>query len=156
MNIRPMELSDLDHVATLEAESFPNPWSRRMLYQDFARNPRARFMIAEDGNRLIGYVGIWLRDNEVHITTLAVDPDHRRQGVATRLLKRILQAQRAHERSVTLEVRESNEAAQQLYRKLGFEVEGRRERYYSDNQEDALIMRWNPETQESISHGNTR
>ncbi len=154
MNIRGMELPDLEDVSRLESESFSRPWTRQMIYQDFAFNRKARFRVAEVDNEVIGYVGTWRQEDEIHITTLAVKPAHRRRGVATRLLKTVLKSD-PHDREVTLEVRVSNRAAQKLYRSLGFKRIGRRPQYYSDNREDALIMSYRPSPQESKQHGDT-
>jgi [ribosomal protein S18]-alanine N-acetyltransferase len=90
---------------------------------------------------VVGYAGFWVMVDEAHISTLASHPQRRRQGIAELLL--IAMTERAAEMSarvMTLEVRVSNTGAQTLYRKFGFEVVGRRPQYYSDNNEDALIM----------------
>ncbi len=93
------------------------------------------------GFPVVGYCGFWIAADEAHLSTIAVDPRYRRQGVGQLLL--IAAIERAIELGaslVSLEVRVSNLEAQSLYRKYGFKVVGRRPRYYSDNREDALIM----------------
>lgn len=90
---------------------------------------------------LVGYGGIWITVDEGHITTIAVDPSHRGQGVGELLLNGLVdQALQMGAAQLTLEVRITNTVAQQLYQKYGFNVAGVRKRYYTDNEEDALIM----------------
>ncbi len=92
-------------------------------------------------DRLIGYTGFWLIGEEAHITTLAVHPENRRQHIGERLLIHdIQQAQKVGANWITLEVRVSNESAQQLYYKYGFKSLGVRRSYYQDNDEDALVL----------------
>jgi ribosomal-protein-alanine N-acetyltransferase len=87
----------------------------------------------------------WLFVNEVHIATIATHPDFRRLRIGSRLLAHtLLQALEEGARSSFLEVRESNLAAQELYRKFGYEEAGRRRRYYRDNDEDAILMNLEP------------
>ncbi len=93
---------------------------------------------------LIGFAGMWLAFDEAHITTIGIDPGHRGRGLGELLLLCMADVAIARgARWLTLEVRVSNVAAQALYRKYGFSVRGSRKRYYSDNNEDALIM-WSP------------
>lgn len=108
--------------------------------------------VEANANSIVGFAGMWISFDEAHITTIGVDPDHRGQGLGELLLVAMFdEAFRRHLNWLTLEVRVSNESAQMLYRKYGFSEQGRRKRYYSDNNEDALIM-WsealsNPENQ---------
>ncbi len=93
------------------------------------------------GPSLVGYCGFWMAADEVHISTIAVDPGYRLQGIGQLLLiTAIEQALKLGASVISLEVRVSNIAAQNLYRKYGFKGVGRRRRYYSDNREDALTM----------------
>lgn len=90
---------------------------------------------------IVGFAGLWLMVDEAHITTIATHPDYRRRGLGELLLTSLIDiAYDIGARQVTLEVRVTNGIAQNLYRKYGFREEGVRRRYYSDNQEDALIM----------------
>ena len=90
---------------------------------------------------VVGYGGVWLTGDEGHITTIATAPEMRRRGVGELVLNGLIDAAREMGANVlTLEVRVSNSAAQALYRKYGFEARGTRRRYYTDNNEDALIM----------------
>jgi ribosomal-protein-alanine N-acetyltransferase len=98
-----------------------------------------------DLNSIIGFAGLWLMVDEAHVTTIAMHPDYRRLGLGELLLVSLIDiAYDISAKWVTLEVRVSNYTAQNLYRKYGFREAGLRHRYYSDNQEDALIM-WTDE-----------
>lgn len=93
---------------------------------------------------LVGYAGLWVTFDEGHVTTIAVAPAYRKQGLGELLLNSLIdRAAEAGALSLTLEVRVSNVEAQALYTKYGFTIEGKRKRYYTDNGEDALIM-WTP------------
>ncbi|MFQ5944998.1 MAG: ribosomal protein S18-alanine N-acetyltransferase, partial [Anaerolineae bacterium] len=100
-----------------------------------------RRLIEDPADPVLGYAGFWQMGGETHISTIAVHPDHRRRGLGELLLLHMLdRAVEGGSKFVTLEVRESNRAAQELYEKYGFRGVGRRERYYTDNAEDALLM----------------
>jgi [ribosomal protein S18]-alanine N-acetyltransferase len=104
------------------------------------------------GNPIVGFAGMWMAFDEAHITTIGIDPPHRGQGLGELLLICMVdEALTRGARWLTLEVRVSNVAAQTLYRKYGFTVHGTRKRYYSDNNEDALIM-WSPSLREAAFH----
>ena len=97
-----------------------------------------------DDGALIAYLGYWLIGDEVHISTFAVHPEFRRQGIGENLLKNALaDAAKRGAQVATLEVRASNEAAIKLYGKLGFKVGGSLEGYYHDNDEEAILMSMN-------------
>ncbi|MEW6231855.1 MAG: ribosomal protein S18-alanine N-acetyltransferase [Chloroflexota bacterium] len=90
---------------------------------------------------IVGFAGMWLMVDDAHLVTVAVKPSHRRQGLGELLLIEMLNlSRRLNAQRMTLEVRVSNYAAQALYQKYGFSVQGVRRRYYSDNGEDALVM----------------
>jgi ribosomal-protein-alanine N-acetyltransferase len=95
----------------------------------------------KDGERIMGFAGFWIMADEAHITTIATREVFRRQGIGELLLQSIIDmAKQRAARIVTLEVRASNTAAQQLYAKYGFNRVGLRRGYYTDNREDAVIM----------------
>lgn len=144
--IRPMQPEDVDRVALIDRLSFPTPWPRRSYLFELRRNPHARLWVAEKpAAGVVGMLVMWLLLTEAHIATLAVHPDHRRQGIGARLLAQALRlAQQEGARSAYLEVRVSNRAAQALYRRFGFRVTGRRPHYYQDTGEDALLMTLEP------------
>jgi ribosomal-protein-alanine N-acetyltransferase len=139
--IHDMTLEDVAGVQEVERASFPVPWPANAFRHELTQNRNARYIVARDGERIVGYAGLWLMVDEAHITTFAVLPDARRRRIGERLLQRLFEI--AHELGaewLTLEVRASNLAAQRLYEKYGFRQAGVRRRYYSDNNEDALIM----------------
>ena len=144
IEVGPLAERDLDEVLQIERASFTAPWTTGMFRQDL-NFPLARCLAArcpEEGKkRLAGYIICWFVADEVHITNIAVRKDRRNRGIASRLVEEALDLARVSGMQVcTLEVRQSNEAAKRLYRKLGFESRGIRPRYYSDNYEDAVIM----------------
>ncbi len=151
MKIRLMTVRDISDVASIEEKCFTNPWSEEILYRDYARNPSAKFLVAEVDGTIIGHIGCWRRNDDVHVTTLAVDPEHRRNGIGGALLNRVLE--QYPETDLTLEVRKSNEVAQQFYRSAGFIVTGSRPDYYTDNGEDALVMSLEADHRERVADG---
>jgi ribosomal-protein-alanine N-acetyltransferase len=144
-DIRPLGLSDLNAIDTIEQRAYKTPWSRSMFASELAKSSSV-CLGAFDGERLIGYVINSRYVDAWHIMNVAVDPDFRRRGIATRLLEHVFESTRDDQRrGYTLEVRVSNERAISLYEKLGFERQGIRRGYYTDNREDALIMWKDPE-----------
>ncbi|MBI3359583.1 MAG: ribosomal protein S18-alanine N-acetyltransferase [Chloroflexi bacterium] len=155
-----MELADVPQVAAIDRQSFPLPWLASSYRHELTENENAHFLVAHLGpvsrrpgqwwqdwfrpqpvRTIVGYGGYWYIMDEAHISTIAVHPDYRGQGIGERLLVAMLE----HARSLgatlaTLEVRVGNVVAQNLYRKYGFEEVGRRNGYYRDNGEDALLM----------------
>lgn len=137
-----MKIEDIDEVLVIEALSFATPWSREAFTMEVCDNRCARYLVAK-GTKVLGYVGMWIIMDEGHITNLAVHPDYRGNKIGEVLLKALIKlASSIGITQMTLEVRKSNKTAQNLYIKLGFKVSGIRKKYYSNNQEDALIM-WN-------------
>jgi ribosomal-protein-alanine N-acetyltransferase len=121
-------------------ESFPSRNVARRSILSIGRGRRAEPNGHEQG-QLIGFAGMWLAFDEAHVTTIGVDPAYRGRGLGELLFLCMVDEAIARGANwLTLEVRVTNEAAQSLYRKYGFTVHGTRKRYYSDNNEDALIM----------------
>ena len=140
IEIRVLELSDLNAIEAIERKAYPTPWSRSMFASELAK-PTSICLGAFEGQDLVGYVINSRYVDAWHVMNVAVDPEHQRRGVATALLERLFEVTRDDERrGYTLEVRVSNEDAIALYEKLGFERHGIRRGYYTDNREDALIM----------------
>lgn len=140
-----MTLDDLSSVLMIDRLSFPLPWSERSYRYELLDNPSAHLLVAErmlaEVAMVVGYIGYWFLIDEIHISTFAVHPEHRRNGIGEKLLVAALeQAVALGALLVTLEVRVTNQAALHLYRKYGFEIVGRRANYYRDNHEDAWIM----------------
>jgi ribosomal-protein-alanine N-acetyltransferase len=139
--IEPMGLDDLPAVHAIERASFSSPWPPHAYQTELETNRMAHYLVARIGEQLVAYGGMWLMVDEAHITTFAVHPAWRRQRLGERLLLAFLDLavdRGGHE--ATLEVRLSNIAARRLYEKYGFRPVGLRPRYYSDDNEDALIM----------------
>ncbi len=147
-----MKVGDLPEVQVIERESFSTPWPPHAYRQEIETNRLAHYIVARYDDVIVGFAGIWLLVDEAHVTTFATRRAWRRQGIGERLLLALLDLARtrgAHE--ATLEVRPSNLPARRLYEKYGFKVVGLRPRYYSDDNEDALIM-----TTESLDGRNMR
>lgn len=141
VRVEPMTLQDLPEVQAIERASFSTPWPPNAYRTELETNRLAHYLVARAGDRVVGFGGIWLMVDEAHITTFAVAPGWRRRRIGERLLVALLDLaieRRANE--ATLEVRLSNLPARRLYEKYGFRPVGLRPRYYSDNNEDALIM----------------
>jgi ribosomal-protein-alanine N-acetyltransferase len=134
--------SQIDEILAVEEASFTSPWTREMYLAELKNTGVSYFYLARtDTGQVIGFCSFWRVLDELHINNLAVLPAHRRAGIGTDLLLRVLAdgavlgAKRA-----TLEVRRSNEPAQKLYEKFGFTVAGVRRLYYSSPPEDALVL----------------
>jgi ribosomal-protein-alanine N-acetyltransferase len=140
-----MTPADLPEVAAIDQLSFAIPWTERAYAQELQNGPLADLWVAEavlnQSPQIIGSLVTWVIIDLAHIVTLSVHPKALRQGIATQLIRHGLDHVRQRGAiEATLEVRESNEPAQALYRRFGFEIAGRRKKYYLDNHEDALIM----------------
>ena len=136
-----MTVEDLPAVEEIEHESFTTPWPANAYRSELEKNRLAHYIVARYDDRVVGFAGIWMMVDEAHITTFAVRTSWRRQGIGERLLLALLDIAKARgAREATLEVRPSNHPARRLYEKYGFVLVGVRPRYYSDNNEDALIM----------------
>jgi ribosomal-protein-alanine N-acetyltransferase len=139
--IRRMTIDDVPTVVELDQKSFSLPWPERSFRFELTDNPASRCWVAELEGQIVGMIVAWLLVDEAHIATIATHPDYRRKGIGKRLLSYALRhLMDEGARSSFLEVRESNYAAQELYRKFGYEETGRRRRYYKDNDEDAILM----------------
>jgi ribosomal-protein-alanine N-acetyltransferase len=140
--IRRMTVEDVPVVAQLDRMSFSLSWPEHTFYYEVKDNTAARCFVAEtEDKQIVGMVVSWVILDELHIATLAVHPDYRRQGIGRRILTEALQdGVQAGTRYALLEVRAGNEAAQNLYREFGFKTVGLRSKYYKDNGEDAVLM----------------
>jgi [ribosomal protein S18]-alanine N-acetyltransferase len=140
-SIRRMVLTDLEQVVAIDRASFSLPWPARSFQFELTDNPASRSWVAVLGGRVVGMIVLWLIVDEVHIATIATHPDFRRQGIGARLLIHALSSVKAEgAQRAFLEVRASNTVAQEMYRGFGFMEDGRRLRYYKDNNEDAILM----------------
>jgi ribosomal-protein-alanine N-acetyltransferase len=141
LSIAPMTTADIAAVSRIERASFSTVWPSDAFYNELRTNKLAHYFVGRLEGRVVAYGGIWVILEDSHITTLAVDPEYRRRRFGEVLLVRLVDE--AIERGaawMTLEVRQSNQAAQQLYRKYGFTTVTMRAGYYSDDNESALIM----------------
>jgi ribosomal-protein-alanine N-acetyltransferase len=141
ITLAPMRRRHLRTVLATERTVYPKPWTMALFLGELARPESRSYVIARSGAVVVGHAGVLYIAGEGHVTTIAVDPDWQRRQVATRLMLfqlRHAAARGAH--ALTLEVRVSNMAAQELYRRFGFAPAGVRKAYYPDNDEDALIM----------------
>lgn len=135
-----MALIDLPEVMAIERASFTPPWSFLLFLKELKTNEFAHYFVAKT-DKVVGYIGIWVVLDEMHITNFAVDPNCRRQGVGRKLMETILGLAPVYStKEITLEVRVSNSGAKNLYKDFGFVEVGIRPGYYTDNNEDALIM----------------
>jgi len=140
--IRKMTIDDVPVVVELDKMSFSLPWPERSFRFELTDNPTSRCWVAEVDGRIVSMIVVWLFVAEAHIATLATHPDFRRQGIAKKLLAHALQYLISEgAQSSFLEVRASNAAAQEMYRKFGYKESGRRQHYYKDNDEDAILMK---------------
>ncbi len=140
--IRKMAVEDLEQVIAIDQISFSLPWPPRAFHAELTKNSAiSRCWVAEQDEKIIGMIVAWLIVDEIHIATIAVHPDFRGQGVGNDLLAHTLQfAKEEGAIASMLEVRPSNEAAINMYKKFGYEEVSRRKEYYSDNKEDAILM----------------
>lgn len=137
-----MTTEDADAIAELEAQSFTMPWKRDDFWRE-AQNELATYIVCELDGKIVAYAGAWVSFNQAEVTSVAVVPELRGQGVGTILFGELIKAVKARgATAITLEVRPSNTAAIKLYQSFGLRSVGRRRGYYLDNGEDALIM-WN-------------
>jgi ribosomal-protein-alanine N-acetyltransferase len=140
-SIARMTPSDVAAVTRIERASFSTIWPADAFYNELSTNKLAHYFVGRFNDNIVAYGGIWVILEDSHITTLAVDPEHRGRRFGEVLLLRLIDE--AIERGsawLTLEVRESNTVAQRLYRKYGFTTVTMRTGYYSDDNESALIM----------------
>lgn len=140
-----MTLDDLPAVIEIDQLSFPNPWPKNSYRYEILENENSVCWVAGlehfGAEKIIAMAVIWIILDEIHIGTIAIHPDFRNQGFGTIFLGKILsEAAKAGLERALLEVRRSNQAALNLYKKFGFEVDGIRKKYYQDNREDAILM----------------
>jgi ribosomal-protein-alanine N-acetyltransferase len=152
-----MDLEHLPEVVAIEEVSFPTPWSIFSFTYEVLQNNFAYYIVALDKRQVVGYAGMWVIMDEAHITNVAVHPQYRGTHVGLSLMEELME--RAASMGVdrmTLEVRPSNIVARNLYEALGFTECGRRKGYYSDNNEDAIIMGKNGLVKQYSGRGSNR
>lgn len=140
VELRKMRQDDVPAVMVIELECFTVPW-RESAYLTELANRSAYYIVACIGDEIVGYGGQWVIMDEAHITTIGVAKKHRGKKIGEQVLLALLdEAVRNKARRATLEVRESNQVAQNLYRKYGFQPAAIRRGYYTDNHENAIVM----------------
>ena len=141
VRLRKAAPEDVPVLAELDRICFADPWSEESFFEEINYNEKAVYIVLETEGRIAGYAGIWKILDEGHITNVAVHPDFRRRGFGRRIVQALIDSVEADGvTSETLEVRRSNAPAIALYSSFGFETEGVRKGYYSNNGEDAFIM----------------
>ena len=132
---------DLDAVAALEAACFTNPWTREMLERDVQTDVTRVYVLRDEAGAVVAFCTCWVVLDELHVNTVAVDPGRRRAGLGTKLMNQVMdEAVQAGARRATLEVRATNVPARELYAALGFTEAGRRPGYYTQPDDDAIIL----------------
>ncbi len=140
ISIEKMTESDLPQVLVIEQISFPIPFTEHLFRMEL-RLDVAHLYVARMDAQVVGYIDFWKVLDEIHLITIAVHSDWRKRKIGSQLLDFMIQDARSKKmRQVTLDVRPSNAEAITLYRKFGFVQVGVRQRYYQDNNEDALVM----------------
>jgi [ribosomal protein S18]-alanine N-acetyltransferase len=146
VEVRRLQLKDLNAIEQIERVSYPTPWSRSMFAGEIGKPSSLCLGAFEpETDRLVGYLIVSRYVDAWHVMNVAVAPEHRRRGIAGSLLQELFERTAEDQRGYTLEVRVSNADAIALYEKLGFRSHGIRRGYYTDNREDALIMWRDPE-----------
>lgn len=136
-----MRSDDLNEVLRIERASFEQPYSRAILEQEL-KITAAHVWVALHRGKIVAYIDFWVVKDEMELVSIAVSPRYKRRGVGDFMMHRMDRfADQQRARYIYLDVRQSNLAAQGLYEKFGFAKVGVRRRYYTDNQEDAIIMK---------------
>jgi ribosomal-protein-alanine N-acetyltransferase len=141
VHLDPMRRRHLPGVLRIERQVYPRPWTPTLFASELNMRGDRHYVVARVGGKVVGYAGLMFGVDEAHVTNIAVDPRWQRRKIGTVLL--LHQVQESIRRAcdaLTLEVRASNGAAQDLYRRFGFVTAGVRRNYYTESNEDALIM----------------
>ena len=141
VELRRIQVHDLDAVDDIERASYPTPWSRSMFAAELQKPGSLSLGAYRESGELVGYLIVSRYLDVWHVMNIAVAPEYRRRGIGKELLEWLFGVTVGDpRRGYTLEVRVSNADAIRLYERLGFEARGIRRGYYTDNREDALIM----------------
>ncbi|MGZ4032438.1 MAG: ribosomal protein S18-alanine N-acetyltransferase [Tumebacillaceae bacterium] len=141
LTFRRMLLEDLDRIMEIEHHSFTLPWSREAFVAELTQNHFAKYLVAIHEGVVVGYAGVWVILDEGHVTNIAIHPDARGKKLGEALMRELMATAIANgAERMTLEARVSNFVAIRMYEKLGFASAGIRKGYYTDNNEDAIIM----------------
>ncbi|MBV8424723.1 MAG: ribosomal protein S18-alanine N-acetyltransferase [Candidatus Eremiobacteraeota bacterium] len=141
LTIEPMRSDDIPAVLGIETLSFTTTWPANAFSNELSENKLAHYYVGRVDGKIVAYGGIWVILEDSHITTIAVQPEFRGRGLGEQMLIHLLDEAMTRGASwITLEVRETNDVAQRLYRKYGFTNVSVRRAYYSDNNENAVVM----------------
>lgn len=139
ITIRPMDISDLELIKDYLQTDFDDFWNVNILKQEL-ENPNSEYFVALENNEIVGFAGIWISVDDIHITNIVTKKDKRNHGIGSRLLEHLITVScKKHLSSLTLEVNENNIPAIKLYEKYQFQKIGLRKNYYRQN-ENAIIM----------------
>lgn len=140
MILREMLVEDLDQVMKIEESLFAVPWTREG-YFTFLTRENSMFLVVEEKGEILGYCGLLMVLDEGDVTNVAVRGDRQREGIGNFLMESLIRLSREQGiRMIHLEVRAGNETAIRLYERLGFVRDGLRKAYYTDPEEDAILM----------------
>ena len=140
LRFEPIQESNIPAILDIEKVSNTAPWSERS-FKNELDHQHGVFLVGLLQGQVVAYGGVWLVIDEAHVTTIAVSPEHRREGIGQRLMVELLnRAKSAGMVCSTLEVRASNDAAIKMYEKFGYSIAATRKGYYPDNKEDAVVM----------------
>lgn len=141
VHFRAMTKEDISDICNIEKEAFPTPWTADAFHHELTNNFFAHYLVMVWRDEVIAYGGMWIIRDEAHVTNIAVRTAYRGRRLGDRLMLELMaKAISLGAERMTLEVRMTNYIAQQLYEKHGFRAHGVRRNYYTDNNEDALIM----------------
>ncbi|MDL2280404.1 ribosomal protein S18-alanine N-acetyltransferase [Selenomonadales bacterium OttesenSCG-928-I06] len=144
LKVREIRIEDIEDILEIENACFETPWHRETFEEEILRNELAYYLVLvdeENSSKVVGYAGMWKVFDEAHITNIALLPLYQGKKFGHRLLNELIEfSKKIGVYSMTLEVRPSNTIARSLYEKFEFKSEGLRKGYYTDTNEDALIM----------------
>jgi ribosomal-protein-alanine N-acetyltransferase len=141
IEITRMRRRHLKGVMAIERQVYPRPWSPSLFVSEMTAGRTRCYLVALEDRQVIGYAGLISYGEEAHVTTIAVEPEHQRRKIGTRLLWELIhEAQQMQAHAVSLEVRVTNWGAQRMYARFGFRPVGVRKGYYQETNEDALVM----------------
>jgi ribosomal-protein-alanine N-acetyltransferase len=141
LELTKMRRRHLRRVLAIESRVYPRPWSMSLFLSELAQRSSRSYLVAKYEGDVIAYAGMMFTGKEAHVTNIAVDPDYQGRKVGSRLLLTVItEAIARGARKISLEVRVTNDAAQEMYRKFGFSTVGIRRGYYIETNEDALVM----------------
>ena len=141
VHLVPLRRRHLRSVLKIESQVYPRPWTLTLFMSELNMRTSRYYVAARIGSNLVGYGGLMYTGDEAHITNIAVDPAWQRNKIGSRVMLNLVRAAIAFgAKHLTLEVRVSNAGAQAMYGRFGFQTEGVRKNYYTESNEDALIM----------------